>query len=150
MTKSDIVMLVLLLLALSGLGYLFFFAEQAPETEYYQIEVTGSSLTAKAYPSLTFADISGTIVRGGFVTIHESIGPAPGPVIGTSEYLAPGEYTDKSIVVTPAMLPGYNYIALLHVDDGDQAFEMQEDMPVTSNGQVVRWDFIAEAEANEE
>ncbi len=143
MKKSDIVLVSFLLLVLVGLGYLFFLAPVS-ETGYRQVEVTGSEMTATAGPNLSYVDVDATIVQGAFVTIHESMGSAPGTIIGTSRYYEPGIYSNLSTNVTSLLQAGSTYIALLHVDDGDKVFVVDKDLPVTSNGQVVRWDFVAE------
>ncbi len=78
----------------------------------------------------------------GFVTIHESMDIAPGETIGISEYFYDGSY-DYTIDLTSTMIPGDTYIAILHVDDGDEVFNMDDDMAAMVNGEVVRPSFEA-------
>lgn len=142
MKKDDLIGGALLLAALLGLGAFFVFAEPAPELAYGPVDVPGSLVTAEARSDREVA-ISATVIEPGFVTIHRSIGAAPGPIIGTSAYMLPGTIVDLPIALTETTEPGLTYIALLHVDNGDERFVSEDDMPVTSGGASVRADFVA-------
>lgn len=125
----------------------FMFANEAPELAYAPVDVGGGSLViAPDQTSLTEVIVTTEVVREGFVTIHRSVGPAPGPVIGTSPLLSVGEAT-TFIQLNGEMIPGYTYIALLHVDNGDGVFVATDDMPVQVDGAVVRVDFDAAGES---
>ena len=79
--------------------------------------------------------------KPGYVVIHKVAGSSPGAVIGNSALLN-GEAHDVEVKVS-----GYEnekeLIAMLHYDDGDNAygFPQDEDNPVTANGQVVMQKF---------
>lgn len=145
MKHTDIVAGILALLVVFGLGYVVFLTPVSDGLGYRQVEIPGSELAVTAHASLVFADADVTMVQSGFITVHESMGSAPGAILGVSRYVEPGRYQDLSIAVDPPLAPGLSYVALLHVDDGDKAYEEQEDMPVTSNGEVVRADFTVAA-----
>ncbi len=144
MKKDDIVGGVLLLIAILGIGTFFFFAKPAPELSYGPIEVAGSSIAATAVGDAE-VDIIAAVQRSGFVSIHESVGGAPGPIIGYSGLISVGSNVSVTILTSQLMTPGLPYVALLHVDNGDGTFIIKDDMPVTSNGVSVRADFNAPA-----
>jgi hypothetical protein len=141
MKKDDIIGGVFLMVALLGLGSFFLFAKSGPELSYGPVEVTGSALAAVASGE-NAVDVTATLIEPGFVTIHQSIGGAPGPIIGSSKYMDVGVDVSTVIALTEAMDAGIPYIALLHVDNGDERFVVSEDKPVTSGGVSVRADFV--------
>lgn len=126
-----------------GLGALFAFAPQTPI--YAPVELTGSTMTATSAADYR-VDAWVTLQQPGFVTVHESVGGAPGPVVAISLYLETTSVV-SSIAIDPPLNVGAPYVALLHVDNGDGKFVMEEDMPVMSDGVVVRSDFSVELEA---
>ncbi len=122
-------------------GAFFAFAPQAPEITYKPVEVTGSDLVviAPAKDQKDFVKVSATLVKPGFVVIHQAIGEAPGPIISSSPYLKAGTYIDYQI---PTTLSAENdYFALLFADDGDGVYEAGVDLPVMSNGAVIKRGF---------
>ena len=140
MKRDDIIGGALLLIAIIAIGLFFVFAKSAPELAYGPVEITGSAITASAKVNGEI-DVTATLMQPGFVTIHQSIGSAPGPIIGESGYLMAGVDVDTTIILSELMTPGLTYIALLHVDNGDETFVVIDDMPVTSEGKSVRADF---------
>jgi len=87
---------------------------------------------------------------GGFVTIHNDSlldGDALGSVVGTSEYLGPGEHEDVEVEVDLHDEPGgehaHTYIAMPHHDtNGNEEYDFVEeeggaDGPYTANGSAV-------------
>lgn len=138
--KDDLIGGVMLGVAIAGLGVFFLFAPSAPEIAFGPIEVTGSSVTALATKDSEVV-VAGNVVRDGFITIHESIGGAPGTLIGTSALLHASAAATDVIPVTTPLIAGSDYVALLHVDNGDGVFVVADDMPVTSDGKSVRADF---------
>lgn len=140
MKKGDAIFLAIMVLLVAGLGALFAFAPKSPV--YAPVELTGSTMTATSTADYR-VDAWVTLKQPGFVTIHESIGGAPGPVAATSMYLETTSVV-SSIAVDPPLNVGAPYVALLHVDNGDGVFVMEEDLPVMSDGRVVRSDFAVE------
>ena len=147
MQKGDILGLVMMTAGVALLAAFFIFADEAPELSYAPVDVGGGSLEVPSgQTSLTEVSVNANLARAGFVTIHRSVGPAPGPVMGTSSLLPEGEQT-SIIKINGEMIPGYTYIALLHVDNGDGVFVATDDMPVQVDGTVVRVDFDAAGES---
>ena len=140
--KKDYFIEGLILLVVVALGAFFLFSRNAPDLAYGSVEIPGSVLMATA-PSSEAVDITATTMKPGFITIHESIGSAPGPIIGSSGYLDVQENKNFIIFTSQGMNPATPYIALLHVDNGDGRFVITDDMPVTSNGASVRADFTS-------
>lgn len=146
MKKDDIFGGVILLVVIAAIGAFFYFAQPAPELAYAPVEIPGSSIGAVA-PGDGEVDITATLIQSGFVTIHKSMGDAPGPIIGSSGLIAVGENTPVTILTSELMEAGLTYVALLHVDNGDEKLVISQDMPVTSNGVSVRADFKISTEA---
>ena len=131
-------------LAIALFAFIFWLAPEAPELSYAPIDVGGGSIAVPAQTNTNTVTFSADLKKAGFVTIHESVGPAPGEIIGTSSYLPEGETVDAIIPLSTAMVPGLTYVALLHVDDGDGVYDTLKDMPVKTDGSVVRVDFKTE------
>lgn len=132
-------------LAIIGLCYLFFVAEQAPRTDelgYVPVEVDGAQLLEAYAPSLEAMNVVVDIPVPTFVTVHEAIGAAPGPIIGQSGYMEPGKRM-TSMAMRPLLTPGKTYIVLVHKDDGDSIFDIEKDLPVMNAGAVLRADVVA-------
>ena len=142
MKKDDLIGGAMLLGILLIIGAFFVFAPEGKELSYGPVEVAGSAILATA-PSDGEVDVTAMIVKPGFITVHKSIGGAPGPVIGSSGYLDVGANQQVTMMTTELMDPATPYVALLHVDNGDRRFVAVEDMPVTSNGASVRADFTS-------
>ena len=141
MKRDDIIGSAFLLVAILGLGAFFLFAQQAPQLAYGPVEIPGSTISAVASGDGE-VEVTTTLIEPGFVTIHQSIGGAPGPIIGSSAYLEPGSDVGMTLILSERMETDTKYVALLHVDDGDARFNTADDMPVTSGGTSVRSDFI--------
>ncbi|MDW7732690.1 MAG: hypothetical protein SCH66_09725 [Methanolobus sp.] len=72
---------------------------------------------------------------GGYVVIHESGNGSAGTVIGNSEYLEAGNYSDVEIELDTPIDTDQELIAMTHIDDGDQIYQFPgPDVPYTSNG----------------
>lgn len=141
--KRDFLLIILIVLALAGLGTFLFLSPKDSNISYQPVDVGGGSLSAPEQTSLETVSLSATLAAPGWVTIHQSIGAAPAAIIGTSDYLPAGTYDNLVIKLTEPMLPDYKFIALLHVDDGDQIFASHTDLPVKFNDAVVRVDFLS-------
>lgn len=147
MQKGDLLGLVFLGGGMVLLAAFFLFANDAPELAYAPIDIPGSAMSvAEGQSSLTSVDVHVTLVKPGFVTLHRAISEAPGPIIGTSALLDAGEQT-ITIALEEPMTPGFAYIALLHVDNGDGTFAANDDMPVAVDGSVLRSDMKAAGES---
>ncbi len=140
MKKGDAIFLASVVLLVAGLGALFAFAPQTPV--YAPVELTGSTMTATSSADYR-VDAWVQLQQPGFVTVHESFGGAPGAVVAVSMYMDTTSVV-TSIAVDPPLNVGAPYIALLHVDNGDHVFVMEDDLPVMSDGTIVRSDFTVE------
>lgn len=142
MKKDDVIGGVMLLIVILAVGAFFLFAKQAPELAYGPVEIAGTSLAFDSVVSDTAVTFVPTAIQAGYITVHESLGGAPGPIVGTSKLLAPGSMAVTVDLVKP-MTPSMPYVALMHVDDGDGMFTVKDDMPVTNGGASVRADFTS-------
>lgn len=81
--------------------------------------------------------ISVAVVRleePGFVVIHEDANGAPGKVLGASNLLPTGETKNLGpIGLSRATTDGETMYAMLHIDDGDDAFEATSDKPAKNS-----------------
>lgn len=141
--KRDFLIILLVILALVGIGLLMFWSPEASNRAYGPVDVGGGELQVGEQANLDRVELTATLAAPGWITIHQAMGSAPAQIIGTSEYLPVGNYLGLTIDLDEPMLPGYKYIALLHVDDGDQEFESHFDLPVETEGNVVRADFLS-------
>lgn len=137
--KNDIFGFICIVLALAGVGALFLFAPDAKEIEYMPVELTGSSLTVaepEDHDHLNGLMVTAHLVKPGYINVHQNIGGAPGPVVYSSQYLEAGDYTDYALPVT--LEADQLYVVLMFTDDGDHVYEAGVDLPVMSNGAIVR------------
>lgn len=142
MKKADIQGGIMLLVTILLIGGFFLFAKTVPQLTYGPVEITGSTLAATPNSDLEVT-VSGTFLKPSFVTIHQAMGTAPGDIVGTSN-LIPAGTTDSIVVhLTKPMVYAGPYVALLHADNGDGAFVVKDDLPVTSDSKTVRADFNA-------
>ncbi len=137
------------LFALIGIGVYFLYSVPAPEVGYLPVDVGGGSIEVLNQPYLEIVGLDANIAATGFISIHPSLSGAPRAPIGASDLLQPGEYKNLIIQLDENMLPGFRYIALLTADDGDGIFEAGVDLPVKTNEETVRMDFIADPESSE-
>ena len=144
MQKQEWFFAALLVLAIVGLGAFFFYAPQATGGTVANgpVDVGGGAITIADQTDLHTAHVAVTLAAPGFVTIHEVLGGAPATIIGTSVYLAAGDYPDLKLSLSTPMKPDYQYIGLLHADNGDHAFAVADDMPVKTEGAVVEVKFV--------
>lgn len=149
--KNDIFLLVTVVVFVAVLGVYFLAVPRPSELAYVPVEVEVGSITVTDQSDLNQVVLERVeLSEGGFVTIHESLtaagGGAPAAIIGTSAYLEPGTHENVGINLTQEMVPGFPYITILHVDNGDQSYETNDDLPAMVNGEVVRPNFTAAPE----
>ena len=78
-----------------------------------------------------------TLVRPGYVVIHDRVDGEPGAVLGHSELLDPGTHEDLSIALDSSGT-GDAVVPMLHTDDGDGTYEFPgPDAPVMVEGRPV-------------
>lgn len=149
MKKGDIVGFILVLGMLGGLAALFAFAPERSEVAFVPIEVPENALV------LVGASESGVVVDAvlgvsGFITIHELVGTAPGPLFGVSSLLDEGIYQAFTVAAPGGLGTSYDYVMLMIADDGDGVYEAGVDRPVMVDGQVIRVPVLLVAEGTEE
>ncbi len=83
-----------------------------------------------------------TISKAGWVVIHEDDNGASGRVLGARRY-EPGIYLAEVELLRPTE-SGKMYYAMLHLDDGDKEFNLNNDGPIKGeDGRVVMDSFKA-------
>lgn len=144
-TFKDALPVLLPVLIIGGLAYGALFAPKAPELGYAPVEFTGSDIVVLAQPNDTQAVMSKVVAKTpSFVTVHESMSGAPAEIIGTSAILPVGEYQNIAVPLNRETLPGYRYIVLLMADtNANGVFDAGVDLPIMSEGAVIKRDFIA-------
>ena len=76
----------------------------------------------------TVAEISLVILeKNGYVVVHEIVNEEPGKVLGASAFLQAGKSESVGFTLTEPLQEGKNYIAMLHLDNGDGIFNIDTD-----------------------
>lgn len=89
-----------------------------------------------------------TLASPGFVVVHEETNQAPGSIIGNSRYLEVGSHTDVEVSLNRASEDGEGLYAMVHADDGDEAFQGDSDNAVMdSDDDIVMQRFMISADA---
>ncbi len=128
----------IVLVILVIIGAIVFLRPKPEVFVYAPVEITGSTLTADDQPSDDSVQVDAEVKQAGFVTVHEAMGDAPGPVVGQSALLQPGSYPDLAVNMSGSLTTPGGYFVLLFTDDGDGIYEPGVDLPVKSNGTVVK------------
>lgn len=84
----------------------------------------------------------------GYVVVHEMEGGKPGKIIGSSALLPKDQSSNVAISVLPALQEGSNYVAMLHIDNGDGVFDGVSDAPAKNGADVVMMEFQASSVAD--
>ena len=116
--------------------------EEVPVVEDSQVEIisVNSILTPdQAGGEEVFIEkvLLKTDENGGFVIVHRvTEDGALGGVIGVSEYLAPGVHDNFTITLNEgeAIMVGENIVVMLHGDNGDGVFSLEEDGALVDEG----------------
>lgn len=140
---KDTIGFITLIVVLFALGAFFLLAPKAPEVAYVPIDVDYGSIAVEDQDDVSVVTLDAELARAGWITIHESMSNAPAAIVGTSKYLEAGVHEGLEIGLTEDMKPGFLYITLMHVDNGDRAYVTNDDLPARVNGEVVRPSFTA-------
>lgn len=135
--------LIAVLVVIGGLAAFFVWApSQDSRAIYTPVNYDGSQVTVLSSTGNEFrADVMQK--TSGFITIHEAIGEAPGPLIGVSDLLAAdGALQTVNIKTTKELEDGVAYFSLMIEDDGDGVFEPGVDRPISSTGEVIKVRFL--------
>lgn len=137
--KGDWLGVAIVIALLVGIGAFIAFAPKTEVRVYAPVEVTGSAVTlGEVMADATTVPVTAEIKQEGFVTVHRAIGEAPGPLIGRSPLLSIGSHPDLLVPTTEPISPPGEFFVLLFVDDGDGIYEPGVDLPVMSNGTVIK------------
>jgi len=142
--KKNIISVIGIIIMLAVLGFILFKSPRTDvQTGFAPVEIKGSSILVNDQDQINEVKMNATLKKPGFITIHRTMSDAPAEIIGTSQYLKPDEYSGLVIPVDADMLPGFRYVALLHVDNGDKRYTILDDYPVKSDDVIVKDYFIA-------
>ena len=94
---------------------------EAPSQSSITMSDQDANMVGVTIDSVTFA-------VSGFIEIHADDAGKPSAYVGSSKVMAPGTYTNESIIMTTT--PGSYYWAMLHSDDGNGIFEAAKDLPI--------------------
>ncbi len=137
MKKGDIWGFVSLGIVLGGLALLFVFSPERKAFVFQPLEVPWSALV--------LADVSDQAVvldavlgKAGFITLHQRVGDAPGPLLASSTLLSEGIHSAFVLEVSGGLSDLESYLLLMVADDGDGVYEPGVDLPVMVDGQVIR------------
>lgn len=79
-----------------------------------------------------------TLTQPGYIVIYHATAGGEVAVIGSSDFLAAGDYTNLEITLESDVAAEDTLVASVHADDGDEVFEFPEDdFPVTNNNEFV-------------
>ena len=126
--RSSLPLAVLAALAATGCSSLPFGQPEEPALVVQsQPKGNGTSVTIASF----------TLPEDGYVVVHADANGRPGPVIGQTELIEAGTYTNVPVRID-ASRAGERVHPMLHVDDGDGVYEFPgADGPATSNGAVI-------------
>lgn len=137
--KGDWVGIITIVVLLCGIAAFIALAPRAEVQVYAPVEVTGSSLVvSEQQTGENTVKVSAELKRAGFIAVHQAMGEAPGPIVGQSPLLSVGNYADLVVATTEMLRPTEDYFVLLFVDDGDGVYELGVDLPVMSEGKVIK------------
>ncbi|HRH32064.1 MAG TPA: hypothetical protein PLK06_01940 [bacterium] len=137
--KGDWLGVAIVIVLLVGIGAFIAFAPKTEVRVYAPVEVTGSAVVlGEVVVDATSVPVTAEVKQAGFVTVHRAIGEAPGPLIGQSPLLSVGTHADLLVPTTEPISPPGEYFVLLFADDGDGVYESGVDLPVMSDGKVIK------------
>ncbi len=87
--------------------------------------------------------------KSGFVIIRRDVSGKPGDIIGVSEFLVTGAYSQIDVGTTESILNGVRYYAELSLDNGDGIFDPKDDKVVRWNGEDVTTSFVVDQDAKD-
>lgn len=139
--KKEYLSLILVIVALAIIGVFFMLSEDSI-SDFGPVEIEYGSINVDDQYDLSQVYLNVESAESGFVVVYESMGGAPGAELGVSEYFTQGSH-ELTIDLASAMIPNYSYITILHIDDGDQKFDVQDDHAAMVEDTVVRPSFDA-------
>ena len=144
---KDTIGFIILIIVLFALGAFFLLAPKTPQVAYVPIDVEYGTIHVEDQDDIDVVTLDVELSEAGWITIHESMSNAPAAIVGTSNYLEAGVHEDLQISIADQMKPGFLYITLMHVDNGDKVYVTNDDLPARVDGEVVRPSFTAVPDA---
>lgn len=142
--KSIIIFVSLIIIVIVGL---FFFNAFLKKNVVNTEDQTQVEDTTEVLPFVVAPEQAGginvfienaTLPLGGYVVIHKEEENKPGAIIGVSEFLPAGIAENFLIDIDEEVVEGDFLFAMLHKDNGNQEFSLEEDFPLTDNeGNIV-------------
>ncbi|MCK5027501.1 MAG: hypothetical protein KAS07_03720 [Candidatus Pacebacteria bacterium] len=71
-----------------------------------------------------------SLTEGGFIIIHEDVLDFPMDILGISDHIQPGKYSDITVFLGEKSVSGESMFAVLHEDDEDGVFNPEYDYSI--------------------
>jgi type IV secretory pathway TrbF-like protein len=134
-TWFAVLMIALVILIGGGLWYV---SQRSESPVYAPVEVAGSQVeVVQANTETRTITLKVNMQTAGFIGLHQAVGQAPGPQITVSSLLDTGDYSDLRLSM-PVSASAQDFFILMFQDDGDGQYEPGVDLPVMSDGQVIK------------
>lgn len=145
---TGIIVVVLVVLAFMIVrGRLPQIGQKATPSPSPTVQVQDAVSASKHTAAKTAVVDSVTLTKPGFVTIHEETGGQPGTIIGVSDFLEAGTHENVTVSLTRRTVAGEKLFAQVYSDNGNGAFESNQDQLVTDrSGGVVMVQFEVASE----
>ena len=159
--KTIIIFIVAVILIVAGFFIFNAFLKNNSDTTNTSETVNGVSVETLT-PSIIVPKQAGgsnvfienvTIDKDGYVVIHEDENGKPGAVVGVSKLLTAGTTENFLMDIDKEVVEGDSLFAMLHIDNGDQIFSIETDIPaVDSDGNTIltRFDIVNEGALDNE
>lgn len=134
MNTKTVISLVIVIIAV-GIGAMFLFPRETKEPGLdgnpagFIFGENAIYVTEQA-PSKTVSVAVVRLEKPGFVVIHEDTNGAPAKILGASGLIMAGEKNFLQVALSRSTVDGETIYAMLHLDDGDRAFDAIKDKPV--------------------
>jgi len=154
MKKSTLFILIFLIAAIGAVA-LFFRPAQVEEEQTggpsSGLLVGSNAVYAADQKPGDAVSISMAVLQtAGYVVIHEDNNGAPGAILGASAILEQGQSEGVSVFLSRASQDGEALHAMLHVDNGDGAFDPAQDGSVKDDqGNIILMRFNISSTAEE-
>lgn len=86
-----------------------------------------------------------SLTKGGFIILHKDVSDFPMDILGISEYIEPGTYSNLPVFLAEKGVSGDSIFAVLHEDDGDTIFNPEFDFSMLDqNNRIIMSKFTIE------
>ena len=153
MNKKAFLVLGVVLAVIVGIALLQSIQQSKPTNESSGLIVSQNAIyIADQTPGQIISVAVARLEKSGFVVIHEDNAGQPGKILGTSGLLAAGENKNlPPISLSRLIKDGETLYAMIHIDDGDGAFDVAKDKPALDSvsGEPVMMIFVVSKDATE-